>query len=999
LIGQTLSHFRITAKLGEGGMGAVYLAEDLSLKREVALKILPTHLATDPDRLARFQREAETLAALSHPNIVGIYSIEQTDDLRFLIMERVVGESLQELIPEEGLSPETFFDYAVPIADAMATAHARGVVHRDLKPANVMVNEEGVVKVLDLGLAKLLEAPTGVDEEAPTQTASPTALGVVMGTIGYMSPEQAEGAPVGPPSDVFSLGALFYEMLSGENPFRRESMASSLAAILHHQPQSIRSGRHDLPRSLERILQRCLHKAPEERFSTAGKLRESLVDCANLYRRQHSGLRAVLRRPMVAIPATLLLVAGLLLSWRAWQDAEGRRWAREEALPEIQRLVDENWRDFTRAYALAVEAEEHIPDDPRLVELLSLTSRDVPVTTDPPGANVDVRNYFSTSQEWELLGVTPLEGVRLPIGILRWKFEKPGYETVLATDATWDIRPGGRFLEANPISRVLDELGSVPEDMVRVSGAETPAGQLEDFFIDRHEVTNRQFKAFIDAGGYRTEQYWQHPFVENGVTLAREEAMSRFVDQTGRPGPPHWQAGTYPEGQADFPASGVSWYEAAAYAEFAGRALPTQLHWGLASGEATPVILFPQLGGNALFAPLSNFGSGGPRAVGSQPNTVAFGSFDMPGNVREWCFNETAGGRIVRGGSWTDTPYMFIESSHLSPMDRSPQNGFRCAYYPNPERIPEGVFAKGSVIARRNIHEVPPVSDEVFEVYKERFAYDRTDLAARVEARKEDSEYWRRETVTYNAAYGGERIIAHLFLPRSASPPYQTVIYFPGVGSIVQPSSENIEEYFEVPVFVSFLLQNGRAVLYPVYKGTFERQAPSLIALGPQIGANQYSEFLSQLVRDFRRSVDYLETREDVDSDRFAYYGLSWGGAMGGIITAVEDRLAASVWLSGGAEARFTGAPLTNFKSEADPVAYLPRVKVPTLMLNGRYDMDFPLDTVIRPTFDLLGTPPEHKKLLLYDTDHIPPRNEFIREILSWLDEYLGPVRPLAESG
>jgi dipeptidyl aminopeptidase/acylaminoacyl peptidase len=342
---------------------------------------------------------------------------------------------------------------------------------------------------------------------------------------------------------------------------------------------------------------------------------------------------------------------------------------------------------------------------------------------------------------------------------------------------------------------------------------------------------------------------------------------------------------------------------------------------------------------------------------------------------------------------------MFIEPSHLAPMDRSPQNGFRCAYYPNPERVPEGALAEGSVITRRNLHEVPPVSDEVFEVYKERFAYDQTDLEVRVEARKENSEYWRRETVTYNAAYGGERIIAHLFLPRSASPPYQTVIYFPGIGSIVQPSSENIEEYFEVPVFVSFLLQNGRAVLYPVYKGTFERQAPSLVALGPQIGANQYSEFLGQLVRDFRRSIDYLETRDDIDSNRLAYYGLSWGGAMGGIITAVEDRLATSIWLSGGAEARFTGAPLTDVRPDADPIAYLPRVEIPTLMLNGRFDMDFPLDTVIRPTFDLLGTPGEHKKLLLYDTDHIPPRNEFIREILSWLDKYLGPVKPLAEGG
>lgn len=967
-------------------MGAVYLAEDLRLKREVALKVLPDRLATDPDRLERFQREAETLAALDHPNIVGIYSVEESDGLRFLIMERVVGQSLGELIPADGLALESFFELAIPIADALAAAHARGIVHRDLKPANLMVTDEGVAKVLDLGLAKLLEAPDAVETETPTRTASPTALGAVMGTVGYMSPEQAEGRPVGPASDVFSLGVLFYEMLTGVNPFRRETTAASLGAILHERPPPLRERRPGLPRELQRIVERCLAKDPAERYPSAAELHGDLTACRERYRRSRTGLRAVLRRPAVAIPAAALLAAALgLLAWQ-WQEAAGRRHARQELLPRIEQAVEAEWRDFTDAYRLAVEAEQHIPGDPRLAELFSRCSREVSVTTEPPGAEIYVKPYSSPDEAWEHLGTSPLEDVRLPIGILRWKFEKPGYETVVAAASTWDIRLEGQNpLVPNDLFRSLDEAGTVPPGMVRVQGAETGAGRLGDFYIDRYEVTNRQFQEFVDAGGYRNRNYWKHDFVDNGAVLDWETAMARFVDRTGRPGPATWQAGAYPDGRADHPVSGISWYEAAAYAEYAGKSLPTRSHWGLARGEATTLIRYPQLGGYAIFAPFSNFGGRGPRTVGSRPGITAFGAHDMAGNVREWCSNATQDGRLIRGGSWSDTTYMFTQLSQLPPMDRSPQNGFRCALYPEPDSVPTAAVAPVQLPTRRDAYVQEPVSDEVFAIFEQRFAYDRTALDARLESRDESNEHWIHETVSYDAAYGGERILAHLFLPRDGALPHQTVIYFPGSASLFQSSSAGIEEYYEVPVFLSFVVKSGRAVLYPIYKGTFERQDLSLAPIHIGESSHRYTDYLVQLVKDFSRSIDYLETRRDIDAERLAYYGMSWGGALGGIIPAVEERLRASVLLSGGLQ------PVPP-RPEADPLNYLPRVRVPTLMINGRYDMLLPLDQAARPMFDLLGTPEEHKELLLFDTDHIPPRNGFIRGTLDWLDRYLGPV-------
>jgi dipeptidyl aminopeptidase/acylaminoacyl peptidase len=287
---------------------------------------------------------------------------------------------------------------------------------------------------------------------------------------------------------------------------------------------------------------------------------------------------------------------------------------------------------------------------------------------------------------------------------------------------------------------------------------------------------------------------------------------------------------------------------------------------------------------------------------------------------------------------------------------------------------------------------VEPVSDAVFEVFRGQFSYDPTELDARVESTKDNYEDWVQEKITFDAAYGGERMIAHLFLPRNTTPPYQTVVYFPGSGSVFHESSDDIETYFEFPVFLSFILKSGRAVLYPVFKGTFERRDLALAQVHQGGSSHLYAEYVAQLVKDFSRSVDYLESREEIDSDKLAYYGMSWGAMFGAIVPAVEGRLKASVLLSGGVVTNFQNGEVASYRPEADPLNYLPRVKVPTLMINGRYDTLLPFEHSIQPMFDLLGTPAEHKQLRVFDTDHIPPRTEFIRETLAWFDRYLGPV-------
>ena len=582
--------------------------------------------------------------------------------------------------------------------------------------------------------------------------------------------------------------------------------------------------------------------------------------------------------------------------------------------------------------------------------MFSQVSLDIDVLTEPAGANVYMKEYVDNASEWTFLGVTPLEKFRVPIGIFRWKMDKEGFD----------------------------------EGMVRVPKTETMAGTLDDFFIGRFEVTNREYKAFLDAGGYQNRAYWQHPFVKDGGELTWEEAASEFIDQSGLPGPSSWMGGDYPRGQDDYPVSGVSWYEAAAYAEYAGMSLPTSTHWDVARGGMTPMIQVFQLGGFAILAPFSNFGGPGPVAVGSLSGITSYGANDMAGNVREWCWNESADGRVIRGGSWQDNTYEFGYERQAPAMDRSPRNGIRLAFYPDPETIPAEVFEPGQVLPVFDVYAQKPVADDIFNIYREQFAYDPMDLNSRVVSRQQSPSGWIHETVEFDAAYGGERVLAHLFLPENVSPPYQTVIYFPGSASTWVPSSQDMENYYEFTMFLSFLVRNGRAVLYPVYKGTFERGEPALAAIHGGDESYAYTEFMIQTVKDFRRSIDYLETREDIDNSKLAFYGMSWGGFMGTIIPVVEERLRTSIMVAG-------GLGYSDVRPEANTINYVTRVRIPTLMLNGIYDDG--INEWIKPAFELLGTPPADKRLILYETDHIPPRAEYIKESLRWLDKYLGPVK------
>jgi len=353
MIDRTLSHYRILGKLGEGGMGVVYKARDLRLDRFAALKVLPVDKVSDAERCRRFVQEAKAASALNHPNIVTIYDIDEADGVHFMAMEFVAGRTLSQLIGRKGLPLKDALNFAVQIADALGKAHAAGIVHRDLKPSNIMVTDEGLVKILDFGLAKLVESTAEPDEGAPTMSFEHTPIteeGKILGTVAYMSPEQAEGKPVDARSDIFSFGSVLYEMLTGRRPFTGETSASTLAAIITRDPLLPSEILGTLPIEVERAILRCLRKEPQRRMQTMSDLKVLLQD---LKEESESGMLSAVRPApprrksriwlVVALSVLVVIAVGAAAAWFFLRQA-----AEAPAL-EMERLTFESGLVLTPA--------------------------------------------------------------------------------------------------------------------------------------------------------------------------------------------------------------------------------------------------------------------------------------------------------------------------------------------------------------------------------------------------------------------------------------------------------------------------------------------------------------------------------------------------------------------------------------------------------------------------------------------------------------------------
>jgi serine/threonine protein kinase/class 3 adenylate cyclase/formylglycine-generating enzyme required for sulfatase activity/cephalosporin-C deacetylase-like acetyl esterase len=963
-VGQLIpnSKWLLQEKLGEGGFGEVWLGLHQTMKERRVFKF-----CFQAERIRFLKRELTLFRLLKdrigdHPNVVRVHEVFLDHPPCYVEMDYVDGRDLRNWCTAQGgietIPLPTRLEIIAQVAEALKAAHDSGIIHRDVKPTNILVSGKGMqvggvrIKLTDFGIGQVVsqECLAGLTRAGFTETLSPSGSSSQSGTHLYMAPELLAGRPASIQSDIYSLGIVLYQLLV-------EDFSEPLTTDWQEKV---------FDPALREDLKHCFAGEPSNRFAHAALLAQNL---RSLEERQKA-FSTLQRKIHVQkqTKAVALIMAILLLSltciWSFYRSSKAR-WARA-TLPQISALADAE--KFSEAFELARKAEMYLANDPALTNLIERISNFTSFETTPPGADVYIKEASNLAAPWQVLGKTPIPHLRVARGRYRWRLAKEGYESV----------ERGFWLNGG-IQVRLDAIGSIPPGMVRVEGETNssddlliargaPATDFGDFLLDKFEVSNRRFKEFVDAGGYQKTNFWLLPFFKEGSVISWNEALSLFRDKTGQLGPATWLNGSYPPGQGDYPVAGVSWYEAAAYAQFAGKTLPTVYHWEKAVDPwASPLIV-----------PLSNFSKQGPAPVGKYQGMSPWGAYDMAGNVAEWCWNESGPGkRYVLGAAWDDREYRAMEFDQSDPFDRVATRGFRCMKDLSAAGSSQRTMAAVAPLFRDYARE-KPVSDEVFQAYKDSFSYDRGLPLVPVVKVEEHPDSWKRERVSFKAAYRNETVTAFLFLPKKASPPFQTFVYFPGSGAFSPQSSASNLKDFDI---VEALLRSGRAVLYPVYKGSYERAS---VPMSPIRSSTEIRDMRVEQAKDFLRSVDYLLTRSDIDHDKLGYAGLSYGGAMAPLLLALEDRMRIAILHHG-------GLPMRPFKHEVDPLNFVQHVTIPVLMINGRLDAAFPPATSQLPLYRLLGTPPEHKLRREYETGHGgPPLDELTKQVSEWVDKYWG---------
>ena len=958
--GHTLGRYTVIEPIGSGGMGAVYRARDEKLERVVAIKIVSPGLVTGDEVRRRFRKEALALAKLSHPHIAAVYDVGEQDGVDYLVMECVPGQTLAATLKNGPLPIEGATSIVLEIAGALEEAHEQGVIHRDLKPANVMITPKGHAKVLDFGIAKLF-APLTPDATASIETG-------LIGTPLYMSPEQAKGNAVDARTDLWSLGVIYYELLAGRTPFQGDGNIAVLHAILENRPASLREFRPDAPQLANKIICRSLEKDPAARYQSASEVVRETSDLLNRTASRSHDVAAKRRSRQVALSAVVALLLTIAAGVWFFHRSSRRQWAREEAIPQIASLIAD--KKPLAAFGILEQAENYLPGDPQLQQISAQNTSPVDIASSPSGATIQIEDYSTPDGPWRTIGETPLKAVRLPHGYFRWKISKPGIGELVEGLST-----------RKTMNFPLAALQSSPSGMVPVPGQNFVNAidfigfigpyKLPPYYIDRFEVTNRDYQKFVDGGGYEKKEYWAQKFSQDGHELSWDEAMAQFRDTTNRPGPAGWVAGHYADGQADFPVSGVSWYEASAYATFAGKSLPVLSQWHVAA---------PSDAASHIGA-VSNITTRALAPVGAYQGVGPYGTYDMAGNVREWVASaDDSQHRFILGGSWRSPAYLYYDPEALSPFNRSGENGFRCVK--NTAPLPEAAVAPIKRVLARDFAKYKPVSDDVFHAYQLLYAYPNTPLHATDGGVVKETADWREEKVTIDTGYRGERMAIYLFLPKKVKPPYQTVLFFPSARVELLGGNKGGTALGDIGFF-DYVVQSGRAVVYPIYQDIYERRVQYSLPRG-----GQKIQLTTDRYKDAARSLDYLATRPDIDSSKLGYLGVSMGSAEGVIYTTLlQDRLKTAVFLDGG---YFLDPPPPG----GDQADFAPRMKRPVLMVNGRYDYTFSLELSQDPLFNTLGTPKQDKQHIILETPHdvTEQRPQHEKAVLDWLDRYLGPV-------
>jgi dienelactone hydrolase len=659
-------------------------------------------------------------------------------------------------------------------------------------------------------------------------------------------------------------------------------------------------------------------------------------------------------------------------------------WVNNFILPGLEQNIAED--NYVEAWLASNKINSFAPFLSKYNQNGDELSSEINLSINQDGAKVSWRPYENPENKtWRILGSTPLNPQRLPNGVLQIKLEKDGF----ITQEFSLLNPGFRFantpFDAESLGMNLDPInlqanGTVPQGMIYIQGGNfipallgggTDPVFLHPFYIDQFEVTNKDFKLFIDSGGYENNQFWvDMDFIKDGTSLSWDEAKKVMIDSTGLQGPANWEVGTYLEGGERLPVTGISWYEALAYARYKGNILPPMYHWIKAAFPPAEIVapISSQLLKN------SNFSQKAIKEVGNGPG--ANGTFDMAGNAREWVWNIFGGRGLAMGGGYTDPQYSATQNTPLARMNRSSINGFRTARLINPRDL--NPF--GDPINRQEpkpLSFYKPMSDEVFKVYSRNYEVNEAPLNIKEIYADDSHPVWIKERVQIDVGYNNEKMDVLVFKPKGTFQPTPSVIVYPGANYFSTPPE--IDDINPGEFGLDFIIKSGRTLVWPAWKGSLDRMTTSLTA-SPEERLRNFRELLRYWTVDTHKTLDYLETRQDMDSKNFFYLGMSYGSIFTTHTLLFEDRYNAALLYVGGA--------VPTYPPMSDGINHLPRIKTPFLMLNGEDDYLVPKSSALT-LYNFSGTPEEDKKIIFYNSGHWPlPRNQMIKESLATMEEF-----------
>ena len=601
------------------------------------------------------------------------------------------------------------------------------------------------------------------------------------------------------------------------------------------------------------------------------------------------------------------------------------------------------------------------------------------IKTQQDGVSISWRAYAS-NDEWRLIGRSPIQPLRLPRGILQFKLEKEGYETSYFSSSNPSLKLYNSPVEfgwsLEPIN--IQPQGSIPPGMTYIQGgsfipALTGAGvdpvYLHPFYIDKFEVTNKDFKGFMDAGGYSNSQYWvEMDFIKDGVSLSFEQAQEIMIDSTGMTGPAGWEVGTYLQGTENKPVTGISWYEALAYARYKGNILPPMYHWAKAAFPPDEIIspISPKL------LKTSNFSREKIEDIGQGEG--AYGTFDMAGNAKEWVWNIFGGRGLTLGGAFDEPTYLASQTSPQPRMDRSLKNGFRTARLINPRDLnPFGDPIETQ--APKDLSFYKPMSDEVFKVYSRSFEVDSSKPKSKVIYVDDSHPIWIKERISIEVGYNEEMMDMLIFKPKNSFGPSSPVVIHPGSNYYSTPPE--IDDINPGEFSLDFLIKSGKTLVWPAWKGSLNRM-PATRSGGDRM--RDFRNLYIAWVGDTNKTLDYLETRNDIDTDNIFYLGMSYGALFNTHTLLFENRYKGAIL--------YVGGVFPTYPPLVDGINHMPRIDTPFLMLNGEQDYLVPKSAAMY-FYQSTGTPEKDKKIVFYDSGHWPlPRNQMIKETLDFIKKY-----------